>query len=52
MSEITRQDIQDRVVTFLAVRWPTSDFHKYDDIIVLQDLFQSIFAYILKIQYY
>jgi hypothetical protein len=46
MSEISRFDIQDRFATFLAVRWPTKDFEKFDDIVVLQDLFPAIFAYI------
>jgi len=45
-SNITRQDVQDRIGTFLAIRWPSPDFDKYDDITVLQDLFPSIFAYI------
>lgn len=48
ISEITRLDIQDRHGTFLAIRWPTQDFHQYDDITVLQDLFPAIFAYLYK----
>ncbi len=47
-SEITRLDIQDRFGTFLAIRWPTGDFARYDNITVLQDLFPAIFAYIYK----
>ncbi len=46
ISEISRLDIQDRYGTFLAIRWPTEDFAKYDDITVLQDLFPTIFAYL------
>ena len=46
--DITRLDIQDRFGTFLAIRWPTSNFEKYDQITILQDLFPSIFAYILN----
>jgi hypothetical protein len=48
ISEISRLDIQDRHATFLAVRWPTGDFVKYDDITVLQDLFPAVFAYLYK----
>jgi len=46
LSEISRLDIQDRFGTFLAIRWPTQDFGKYDDITVLQDLFPAVFAYL------
>lgn len=48
ISEISRLDIQDRYGAFLAIRWPTDDFAKYDDITVLQDLFPAIFAYLYK----
>jgi hypothetical protein len=48
MSEISRLDIQDRNGTFLAIRWPTEDYEKYDDITVLQDLFPAILAYLFK----
>ena len=47
-SEMSRLDIQDRYGTFLAIRWPTGDFIKYDNITVLQDLFPAIFAYLYK----
>jgi hypothetical protein len=47
-SEISRLDIQDRFGTFLAIRWPTQDFEKFDDIVVLQDLFPAVFAYIFN----
>lgn len=46
ISEITRLDIQDRHGTFLAIRWPTGDYEKYDHIVVLQDLFPAVFAYL------
>jgi hypothetical protein len=46
-SEISRLDIQDRFGTFLAIRWPGEGFEEYDDIVVLQDLFPSVFAYLL-----
>jgi hypothetical protein len=45
-SEISRLDIQDRFGTFLAIRWPTRDFDKFDDIVVLQDIFPAVFEYI------
>ncbi len=50
ISEISRLDIQDRFGTFLAIRWPSEDFEKFDDIIVLQDLFSAIFAYLFQDQ--
>ena len=46
ISEISRQDIQDRFGTFLAIRWSTQDYSKYDEITILQDLFPAIFAYV------
>lgn len=48
ISEISRLDIQDRFGSFLAIRWPTADFEDVDDIVVLQDLFPAIFAYIFQ----
>jgi len=48
ISEVSRLDIQDRFGTFLAIKWPTEDFSKYDDITVLQDLFPAIFSYLFK----
>ncbi len=48
ISEISRLDIQDRFGTFLAIRWPTKEYAKYDKITVLQDLFPTIFAYLYK----
>lgn len=47
-SEINRQDIQDRMGTFLAIKWPTEDFTAYDDIVVLQDIFPAIFSYLYQ----
>jgi len=48
ISEISRLDILDRFGTFLAIKWPTEDFSRYDDITVLQDIFPVIFAYLFK----
>jgi hypothetical protein len=45
-AEISRLDIQDRFGTFLAIRWPDKDFERFDEIVVLQDLFPVIFAYL------
>ncbi len=46
ISEMSRLDIQDRFGTFLAIKWPSENFSKYDDITILQDLFPAIFAYL------
>jgi len=46
IEDITRLDIQDRFATFLAIKWPTESYERYDDIVVLQDIFPVIFAYI------
>ena len=48
ISEISRLDIQDRYGTFLAIRWPAQGFENYDDVVVLQDIFPVIFAYIYQ----
>jgi hypothetical protein len=48
ISEISRLDIQDRFGTFLAIKWPTEDFSKYDDITVIQDIFPVVFAYLFE----
>jgi hypothetical protein len=45
-AEISRLDIQDRFGTFLAIRWPDKGFERFDEIVVLQDLFPVIFAYL------
>ena len=34
--------------TFLAIKWPSNDYAKYDDIKNLQGIFHSVFAYITK----
>lgn len=48
ISEISRLDIQDRFSTFLAIRWPTDDYEDFDNIVVLQDLFPAVFAYLFN----
>ncbi len=45
-SEITREDIQSRFGTFLAIKWPTDDYQNFDDITVIQDVFPAVFGYI------
>lgn len=44
ISEISRLNIQDRLGTFLAVRWPGGRPNPYDDIALLQDIFPAVFA--------
>lgn len=48
ISEISREDIQDRFGSFLAIRWPTEAYTAYDDITVLQDVFLAVFAYLYE----
>jgi hypothetical protein len=48
LSEVSRLDIQDRFGTFLAIRWPSEDYKKYDDIQILQDLFPAVYAYLFE----
>ncbi len=48
ISDISRYDVQDRYGTFLAIKWPTANFSKYDNICVLQDLFPVIFAFLFE----
>jgi hypothetical protein len=48
LAQITRQDIQERFGTFLAIRWPSEDYDDYDDITLLQDVFPSILAFMFK----
>jgi len=43
--EINKLDIQDRVGTFLAIRWPDNEYTRFDDISILQDVFPAVFAY-------
>jgi hypothetical protein len=48
LDAVTRLDIQDRFGTFLAIRWPGNDHAAYDDIVVLQDVFPAVFAYMYQ----
>lgn len=48
ISEISRQDIQDRYGSFLAIRWPEEDPAGLDDITVLQDVFPAVFGYLFQ----
>ena len=48
ISEISRLDIQDRFGTFLAIRWPDDEYEQFDEIVVIQDLFPAIFAYLYQ----
>ncbi len=44
-SEISRLDIQDRLGSFLAIKWPDNNYIPYDEITILQDIFPTVFAY-------
>ena len=48
MSKISRLDLQDRFGTFLAIHWPSSNYEVFDEIVVIQDLFPSIFAFLFN----
>jgi hypothetical protein len=42
--DILRLDVQDRYGSFLAIKWPPGNRIKYDDIVIIQDVFPAIFA--------
>ena len=46
LAEISRLDLQDRYGTFLAIRWPDGNRPPFDRIVVLQDIFPIVFAYL------
>lgn len=43
---IDRYDLQDRYGAFLAIRWPNKDYAQEHDIVILQDIFPAVFAYL------
>ena len=43
-SDISRLDVQDRYGSFLAIKWPSDKHIKYDDIVIIQDVFPVIFS--------
>jgi len=47
-TDITREDIQDRIATFLAVKWPTNDYYDYDEFHILQDIFPVVLSYLYE----
>lgn len=47
-SEINRTDMQDHYGSFLAVRWPSSDYVEFDQIRVLQDIFPAILSWMYR----
>jgi hypothetical protein len=47
LDEVSAQDLADRYGALLAVRWPESSRYDYAPPAVLQDLFFSVFAYLL-----
>jgi hypothetical protein len=46
--DITREILQDRYGSFLAIRWPDQSFKEYAEISTLQDVFPSIFSYLTQ----
>lgn len=46
--EANRLHLQDRVGTFLAIRWPDDSYDRYDDIRTLQDTFEAVFKYLFE----
>lgn len=44
--DIDRYDIQDRFGAFLAIRWPDHEYAKTHNIVILQDIFPAVFAYL------
>lgn len=46
--DANRIELQDIHATFLAIRWPSDDYHQFDDITVLQDIFPAIFAWMYR----
>ena len=48
LDQITRLDLQDTYGTFLAIRWPDDKYENYDDIRVVQDVFESVFKYLYQ----
>jgi hypothetical protein len=46
--EITREILQDRYGSFLAIRWPDQSFVNFTEISTLQDVFPSIFSYLAQ----
>ncbi|MFT5813718.1 MAG: hypothetical protein ACI9VT_001472 [Psychroserpens sp.] len=47
-SALTKLDLQDRFGAFLAIRWSDDNFEKFDNIRVLQDIFESVFKYLYQ----
>ena len=45
LDEITPLDLQDRFGAFLAIRWPEPVPEIHDNIMILQDIFPAVFAY-------
>ena len=48
VEQVTQLDLQDRVGTFLAIRWPDDGYEQYDDIRTLQDVFECVFKYLFE----
>ncbi|MEG0328563.1 MAG: CDP-glycerol glycerophosphotransferase family protein [Erysipelothrix sp.] len=48
ISEVTRDDIQDRFGTFLAIHWPDKSYAKRYPIQTIQDVMPAVFSYIYE----
>jgi len=46
--QIDRHMLQDRLGSFLAIKWPDDKYHRYDEIAILQDTFPSVFSYLFE----
>ena len=46
INEVDQLDVQDRYGTFLAIKWPDSDYSDRYDIQILQDIFPALFSYL------
>lgn len=47
-SDIAAVDLADRYGMFLSIKWPDQSYREYDQISILQDVFFSVFSYMLK----
>ena len=48
INNISQLHLQDRIGTFLAIRWPDDTFKELDKITTLQDTFEVIFKYLFE----
>ena len=48
-TEISQFEIQDRVSSFLAIRWPDQGYKGKDNFVVIQDIFEGVFKYLYDV---